>query len=219
MGYKFYKVQMKTLNVNLDQRIQTAPRYKSKSVAEYFASSKLEWWKPNNEHYNQQTRTIEQWLKKLSPKSVLELGAGFGRISELLDKLADVDLALVDINKKALGVLEKKFPHREIVEKKVNDFSFEKNKYDLIVAVELLVHVPNIEDLVEKIHDSLTSNGTLITSITPDTWYTANWPRTPTIHRGINEKEFEDFISSYFNTVKINRSSNNQLVTYLLKKK
>ncbi len=210
---------MNTLIINLDQRIRTSPRYGSNTVAGYFASSKLEWWKPINEHYNQQTRIIDQWLKKLSPKSILELGAGFGRISTLLDKLTNVDFTLVDINKKAVGILEKKFPRRKIIEKEVNDFSFEKDKYDLIVAVELLVHISNIEDLVEKIHSSLTNNGTLITSITPDTWYTENWARTPTTHRGINEREFEDFISSYFNIVKVNRSSNNQLVTYLLKKK
>ena len=210
---------MKTLIVNLDQRIRTSPRYNSKSVAEYFANSKLEWWKPNNEYYNQQTRVIENWLKKLNPVSVLELGAGFGRISELLDKLPDIDLTLVDINKKALDVLQKRFSHREIVDKEVNNFLFAKNKYDLVVAVELLVHIPNIKDLVEKIHASLTNNGTLITSITPDTWYTANWPRTPTIHRGINEREFSDFVSLYFDIVKVNRSSNNQLITYLLRKK
>lgn len=210
---------MGTLVVNLDQRIKTSLRYRFNTVAEYFVSSKLEWWKPSNEYYNQQRRTIESWLKKLDPKSVLELGAGFGRISELLDKLANADLTLLDINKKAISILEKKFPRRKIVEQEVNDFSFEKNKYDLIVAVELLVHIPNIKDLIEKIHDSLITNGTLITSITPDTWYQANWPRTPTIHRGINEREFEDFISSGFNVAKVTRSSNNQLVTYLLKKK
>ena len=51
------------------------------------------------------------------------------------------------------------------------------------MAVELLVHIPNIEDLIKKIHSSLMNNGTFITSITPDTWYTENWPRTPTIHK------------------------------------
>ena len=210
---------MKTLVVNLDQRIRTSPRYSSNSVADYFAASKLEWWKPNNEHYNKQTRIIENWLKKLNPKSVLELGAGFGRISELLDRLPEVDLTLVDINKKALDILRKKFPNREIIDTEVNKFSFQEKTYDLVVAIELLVHIPNIEELIEKIHSSLTEGGVLITSITLDSWYQENWPRTPTIHRGINEREFEKFISSYFNIVKTNRSANNQLVTYLLQKK
>ena len=210
---------MKTLIVNLDQRIRTSPRYNSKSVANYFASSKLEWWKPNNEYYNQQTKVIENWLKKLSLVSVLELGSGFGRISELLDKLLDADLTLVDVNKKALGVLRKKFAHREIVENDISNFPVEENKYDLVAAVELLVHIPNIEDLIKKIHGSLTNKGTFITSITPDSWYQENWPRTPTIHRGINEREFNDFVSLYFDIIKVNRSSNNQLITYLLKKK
>ena len=210
---------MGTLNVNLDQRIRTSPRYSAKTVADYFAFSKLEWWKPNNEYYNQQTKAIEQWLKKLNAKSVLELGAGFGRISELLDKLPDADLTLVDVNKKALNILKKRFSHREVIESDINNFCFEENKYDLVAAVELLVHVPNIEDLIKKIHSSLTDKGTFITSITPDSWYKENWLRTPTIHRGINEREFSDFVSLYFDIVKVNRSSNNQLVTYLLKKK
>lgn len=210
---------MGTLKVNLNDRVQRAPRYTSNSVAEYFVNSKLEWWKPNSEYYNQQTRIIGQWLKKLNPKSVLELGSGFGRISELLDKLPEAELTLVDINKKALGVLEKRFPHREIVNSNISDFVLEEKKHDLIVAVEVLVHIPDIEDLVEKIHCSLIDKGLLIASITPDTWYQANWTRTPVTHRGINEREFEDFISQYFTFVKINKSTNNQLITYLLEKK
>jgi ubiquinone/menaquinone biosynthesis C-methylase UbiE len=211
---------MNTLNVNLDQRVRTAPRYKSKSVADYFVGSKLQaWWKPTEEHYNQQTRTIEKWLKKLNPESILELGPGFGRISELLDGFSDSEFTLVDINKQALRVLKKKFPHRHIVKEEASKFSFEKNKYNLIVAIELLVHIPDIEDLVEKVQNSLTKDGIFITSITPDTWYAENWRGIPVTHRGINEKEFEDLISSYFSIVEVNRSDNNQLVTYLLEKK
>lgn len=210
---------MSTLVVNLDQRVQTSPRYNQNSVAEHFATSNLEWWKPNNEYYNEQKNKIESWLKKLKPTQVLELGAGFGRISELLDKLPNVELTLVDINKKALNVLEKKFPHRKVINSNVSLFNFEKNTYDLIVAVELLVHIPNIEDLIEKIHASLRDSGTFITSITPESYYRANMPGKHNIHRGIDEKEFEDFISQYFDIVKINRSKNNQLIIYLLKKK
>lgn len=211
---------MSTLNVNLDQRVQAAPRYKGKSVAEYFADSKLQaWWKPTEEHYNEQTKTIDRWLKKLNPESILELGPGFGRISELLDRFSHSEFTLVDINKQALRVLRNKFPHRHIVKEEINKFSFEKNKYNLIVAIELLVHIPDIEDLVGKIQNSLTSKGTFITSITPDTWYEENWRGIPVTHRGINEREFEDLISLYFSIAEVNRSDNSQLVTYLLEKK
>lgn len=210
---------MNTLKINLDQRIRSSPRYKDNSVAEYFKNSKLEWWKPVGEDYNQQVTVIKNWLKKLHPQTVLELGAGFGRISEILDEISNVDLTIVDINKKALDVLRRKFSHREIVEGNVSELSYEKNKYDLVVAIELLVHIPDIESLVEKIYDSLKENGSFITSITPESWYKANCPGKHNIHRGIDEREFEGFISEYFDIVKVNRSSNNQLITYLLKKK
>ncbi len=210
---------MSTLVVNLDQRIKTNPRYTHSTVTEYFANSKLDWWNPTNKYYAQQTNIIENWLEKISPKDILELGAGFGRISQLLDKLPRVNLTLVDINKKALNILKQEFPHRQIINSDINSFLSKKNKYDLLVAIELLVHIPNIEKLIQGVYNSLRKNGTLITSITPDSWYEANWPRKPTIHRGINEKELNDFVSKFFNIVEVNRSSNNQLITYLLKRK
>ena len=210
---------MKTLVADLNARISASTRYHANTVAEYFSTASLDWWNPTQACYNKQKQAISNWIKELNPHKVLELGAGFGRISELLDKLPKATITFVDINKKAISTLRGKFPHRTVIESDIKSFKLEKEKYDLIAAVEILVHIPDIKNLIKRIHGALQDEGTFITSITPVSWYEKNWPRKPTIHRGIDENEFEDYISKYFEIKERVESDNGQLVTYILSKK
>lgn len=138
--------------------------------------------------YEFQERMInDQILKQYSmhhgPKFVLELGAGFGRITKiLLNKFPEIELYdAVDCSQEQLAnlskylynhglysVMDKLVCHIEdIISPIFIDFVNERyHKYDLIVASEFLMHVPeaNIISVIENM-DKLLSTGGIIFNI------------------------------------------------------
>lgn len=176
-----------TLLVDLDNRIRNSPRFKATSISEYFQSSRLDWWKPTQEEYVDQENLIGSWLERQWFAKGLEIGPGFGRITKLIFPQVE-ELDLVEINQKAIKDLSRQFPTTNIFNTNVENFDMRKGKYDLVVAVEVLVHVPDISGLLESISQSLDKNGVFITSITPSECYGNKYT---VIHRGIDPLEFE----------------------------
>ena len=203
----------RTLVVDLDKRINNSPRFQDGSVREYFRNSKLEWWKPTEPAYINQELLIADWLKGKHFQNGLELGPGFGRITNLIAPCVE-NLTLVEINKRAVKKLTAQFPTARILNKAVENFDDWKGNYSLIVAVEILVHIPDLSSLISRVSNSLDRGGVFITSITPDNFY--NGKRT-IIHRGINKEEFEKAL--YQNKLMIaQKVQNDHVLTYSLVK-
>ena len=177
----------RTLVVDLDKRISDSPRFQDNSVREYFKNSKLDWWKPTEPAYINQELLIVDWLKGKYFQNGLELGPGFGRITNLIAPYVE-NLTLVEINKRAVKKLSVQFPTARILNKAAEDFDQWNGGYGLIVAVEILVHIPDLSSLISSVSGSLDRGGTFITSITPDNFYKG---KHTIIHRGINKEEFE----------------------------
>jgi 2-polyprenyl-3-methyl-5-hydroxy-6-metoxy-1,4-benzoquinol methylase len=204
-----------TLITDLNRRIEKAGRYKATSMGQYFEDSRLDWWKPEEkEPYIQQKEQINKWLDNNSFRNTLEIGPGFGRITQLLSNHTD-DLTLVEVNKKANRMLKKTFPNSLLIEDSIED-AVDKltDRYELICAVEILVHIPNIPWLLKEIHNRLDDDGIFITSITKDTAYQN---RYTVIHRGINPLEFENEIDEVGFTI-VDKVEHDHLLTYLLTK-
>jgi len=104
-----------------------------------------------------QENFLLNYLKKIKFKTVLEFGCGFGRITKII--LSNFEISnyhAIDISpdqienaKKELGELARS------VNFEVSDFSkisFEKEKYDLVIGVEVLMHVkPNdIKNVIQN---------------------------------------------------------------------
>lgn len=212
---------MATLSVDLDARVQKAPRFKATTVAEYFRKSSLGWWKPEGANYQEQFFAIKHWLKLIHPVSIIEFGPGFGRITDLLSKREPDKLILVEVNQRACSILRARFPAAKLVSAAFNELAWqlEKDKHYLAVAIEVLVHVPDIRSLIKNIYTSLKPGGLFLTSITPLDWYKAHWNRPTTIHRGIDQQEFERFVSKLFRIEKRHTTKHGQQITYLLRKK
>lgn len=210
---------MSTLQADLDGNIERSPRFKASSVAEYFRDSALKWWQPDKACHKEQSRAIDEWLKELEPRNALELGAGFGRISKLIDKIPGVELTLVDINTRAVKILRKEFPERDVQQITLEKFGFSKAPYDLVASIGVMVHVPDLVALTSRIHSALGSGGSWITSLTPTAWYEKQNIKRAVIHRGIDPVEFDSLISKRFEIADLHMSSNRQLYTYHLKKR
>lgn len=203
-----------TLNVDLDRRVQNSPRFKANTVHEYFQNSSLDWWKPKETPYLKQEFLIKKWLEGKRFKKGLEIGPGFGRITDIIAPRVE-RLTLVEINKKAIRSLGKKFPLAKILKIPAEKHTEWSGRYSIIVAVEVLVHIPNLPELLDVIAKSLEKEGVFITSITPDNFYKK---KHTIIHRGINQEAFENALSQR-NFRIIEKVQNEHLSTYLLTKK
>lgn len=203
-----------TLNVDLNQRVLNSPRFKASTVSEYFRNNSLDWWKPKESPYLTQEFLIKKWLEGKRFKKGLEIGPGFGRITDIIAPRVE-RLTLVEINRKAIRSLEIKFSQAKILKVPAEKYADWRGRYGIIAAVEVLVHIPNLPELLDMIAESLEKGGLFITSITSDNFYKK---KHTIIHRGINQKEFENALSQ--RQFKVDEKvQNKHLLTYLLKKK
>ena len=100
------------------------------------------------EHTAQESPLINE-IKQINPKSILEIGAGWGRVARLVrNNGITCPYTAIDISYDRLKQIDD-----STITRKVIDFvDFDPDEYDLILAVELLMHIPPdiLEDFVEK---------------------------------------------------------------------
>lgn len=100
----------------------------------------------SGELFRSQERQLLALLRRLRPASVLELGCGWGRIARLI--LENLDQVRryegVDLSPTRVSIarrLEREFPNRARFT--VGDlFRIGPGRFDLVLAVEVLMHVP-----------------------------------------------------------------------------
>jgi len=104
-------------------------------------------YKASDAHLAQQTVL----LKVLGPikfKSVLDVGCGFGRIGELLAD-RDVDYTGIDVSDEMIRAARKRLPDGKFRTTSLEAFA-PTETYDLVLAVEFLMHVPP-EEIVDAV--------------------------------------------------------------------
>jgi trans-aconitate methyltransferase len=93
-----------------------------------------------------QEKLLLQELRKLEFKSVFELGCGFGRITELIKDNFDVpDYDAIDISKHQIKNANVPGVNFEVAD--FNEYSPQR-QYDLVIASEILMHIP--PHMIEK---------------------------------------------------------------------
>lgn len=105
------------------------------------------------EHYRAQEQALVNVLVGFDFGSVLEVGCGFGRIGELVAGLRpDATYTGIDLSPAMLEGARARVPGAELVESSLLDFKPGRD-YDLVLAVEVLMHVPpvDIERSVRKL--------------------------------------------------------------------
>ncbi len=108
---------------------------------------------------------IESLVKELKFTNMLDVGCGDGSISlPLLNTHRTLDL--VDLSSSMLSIAKSKIPqdlegHVRLQNKSLEKLSSDK-KYDLILAIGLLAHVPDIENAISILHSMLAEDGYMI---------------------------------------------------------
>ena len=124
--------------------------------------------------------------RRISPKSVLELGPGSGYFSAGLQFVyPGVKITVMDINQNVLD-FNRQHHHFETLREVPDNFNGAfKNKFDLIIARDIIEHVTDISKVLENVNEYLQPGG-LFHFITPngheDIWkhyLTAKFEDTP----------------------------------------
>ncbi len=97
---------------------------------------------------------------------ILDVGAGFGFLEELLQKRNNISLYANDFSKESIRILKKKYIGNFRLES-VYDLKYPRNFFDVVFILEVLEHIPvkNVLEVLKNINKLLKKNGLLIVSI------------------------------------------------------
>lgn len=99
-------------------------------------------WKPDSFTIMQEGH-LRFFLDQLQPKSVLELGAGFGRVTGIIKENYNVETyKAVDISSDQLSFLHKDWPSVQCRQEDITTCAENAfGVYDLVISVEFLMHI------------------------------------------------------------------------------
>ncbi|MEI7498971.1 MAG: class I SAM-dependent methyltransferase [Bacteroidota bacterium] len=107
-------------------------------------------------------------IRKLSPRYVLELGPGSGYFAAGLQFVfPGVEITVMDINREVLNFNQEHHNFKIIREIPDNFAEKYKNKFDIIIARDIIEHVTDISKVLENVNEYLRPNG-LFHFITPN---------------------------------------------------
>jgi 2-polyprenyl-3-methyl-5-hydroxy-6-metoxy-1,4-benzoquinol methylase len=107
-------------------------------------------------------------IRKYKKKGkALDIGCAYGYLTNYLNKHG-FSTTGCDISEYALDIASRLFPDISTFKADIdNGVELEENNYDLITAFEVLEHCRNLDQIADKIEDSLKSEGLLLISV-PD---------------------------------------------------
>jgi SAM-dependent methyltransferase len=128
-------------------------------LTEYFDSIAERWdhWQERNQYYHQ---NVKQLLQFLIPQhaSVLELGCATGDLLHAVQPSVGVG---TDISSKMVQLAQKKYPHLTFHTMNAEQLSLEQ-KFDYVVMSDLVGHLHDIQQALEKSHMVMTQRSRLI---------------------------------------------------------
>ncbi len=114
---------------------------------------------------------LEKYIpfKNMKKKRVLEIGVGYGSLSQKLFEIDGIDYTAIDIAKKPINLLKKRIGFSQKISGKTTTLNknfltcdFKKKRFDFIVAIGSLHHTGNLLSAIKKCYDLLEKNGILI---------------------------------------------------------
>ncbi|MCK4401093.1 class I SAM-dependent methyltransferase [bacterium] len=129
-------------------------------------------------------------------RKILELGSGIGRISKYLVR-KDREVTLLDIDKEYTNYLRKRFisnPGVRIVEAdilKVDEVLTDRN-FDTVVGINILEHVNNDVEAVERLKKIITATGRLVLIVPAHKVLFSNFDKRVGHYRRYSKKELQD---------------------------
>jgi 2-polyprenyl-3-methyl-5-hydroxy-6-metoxy-1,4-benzoquinol methylase len=133
--------------------------------------NRLEYLKNSSDRILIRSKIVQRFLGDIHNVNILDIGCGDGSLSlPLLDETNR--LTLVDIADRMLGIAKSNIPGQLLKNVNLVNDSFEAisdhEKFDVILCVGVIAHVPDVNRLFEKISRLLKPGGFLIIETTPN---------------------------------------------------
>jgi ubiquinone/menaquinone biosynthesis C-methylase UbiE len=130
-----------------------------RELIQYFDAIAEQWdrWQARNPYYH---NNIKQLLQFLVPKqsSVLELGCATGDLIHAVQTSAGVG---IDISAAMIGQAKKKYPQHTFLTMDAEQIAL-KQKFEYVIMSDLVGHLHDIQQALEKTHDVMTPRSRLI---------------------------------------------------------
>lgn len=128
-----------------------------------FAKTQLDSFSKTDITQSRLERCLGGPLEILKDKTILEVGAGAGRFTELLVKgggiIHSVDLSVaVEVNKENIGAAE----NYTIAQASVYELPYADNAFDYVICLGVIQHTPDPEKTIRCLWDKLKPGGTLV---------------------------------------------------------
>lgn len=114
---------------------------------------------------------MQEIIRLLNPKEnekILDIGCNTGEFCNILQKNYKCQPTGIDVNPHAILIARRKYPQVTFETGSVEKLSY-KNKYNKVTMTEVIEHLGNPENTLNKIRELLTDNGRLVLS-TPNKW-------------------------------------------------
>lgn len=110
--------------------------------------------------------TLKRLLPDFENKSVLDLGCGFGWHCQYAIENGAKSVTGVDISEKMLTVAKEKTDSKiRYIQAAIEDITFEKNSFDVVISSLAFHYIESFEQIIEKVSGCLTKNGDFVFSV------------------------------------------------------
>ena len=106
--------------------------------------------------------TLMPYIEEAKGKTVLDAGAGTGRVTARLDA-AGANVTALDVSPEMLAILSKKLPRIKTIEADMEEpLPFEDDSFDMIFSSMAIVHIKKTEPFLDECYRILKDDGKLI---------------------------------------------------------
>jgi SAM-dependent methyltransferase len=105
--------------------------------------------------------TIKNFINKLKPESILDLGCGSGNL--LKNTISEHhDVTGIDILPEAVKYCKKRIPDANFLQADATSIPFKKKRFDLIIALDVIEHIEDDLNFLKEVRSTLKDDGKII---------------------------------------------------------
>ena len=114
------------------------------------------------------SKPILDVLNTLNGKRILEIGSGGGHLSNHIQKNGNL-IVSIDISDVALHIGKNNYPNLNLLQMDAENLGFLNNYFDFVISIELIEHLPNLQNHVREVRRVLKDGGFYLFK-TPNKW-------------------------------------------------
>lgn len=116
-----------------------------------------------------------RWDKNLVGETILEVGSGAGRFSQIMLDCTQAELYSVDYSSAVEANFKNNSPNNRLhlFQASIYEMPFEKHQFDKVVCLGVLQHTPDVKKSIEQLIEMVKPGGELVVDFYPIRgWYT-----------------------------------------------